>query len=315
MRSYYSLQLTPARTLMLATLVTLSIAPAAATPYEDAASKPSGQHSGAEATPAPGLESDWLDKLNPGIPSELAAYIVSHDHPMGSQIRMHEPREPLRVDPSVTLALTGSVKGMDVSGYQGNVNWSTAYSNGARFAYIKATEGTYYTNPYFAQQYNGSYNVGMIRGSYHFARPDTTSGATQADYFVNHGGGWSADGKTLPGTLDMEYNPYGSTCYGLSKSQMASWVSSFSNRYHYRTGRYPVIYTSTSWWTTCVGTAGNFSGTNPLWIARYSSTVGTLPYAWTTYTFWQYADSGVFPGDQDVFNGASDRLVVLARGY
>ncbi|GAB3809208.1 hypothetical protein GCM10027605_43470 [Micromonospora zhanjiangensis] len=61
-------------------------------------------------------------------------------------------------------AAPAGLPGMDVSNYQGNVNWSAAYSNGARFAYVKATEGTYYTNPSFAQQYNGSYNVGMIRG-------------------------------------------------------------------------------------------------------------------------------------------------------
>ena len=55
------------------------------------------------------------------------------------------------------------------------------------------------------------------------------------------------------------------------------------------------------------------SGT-PLWVARYSTSVGTLPYAWSYYTFWQFADSGTFPGDQNTFNGAYDRLVVLARG-
>ena len=66
--------------------------------------------------------------------------------------------------------------GQDVSSFQGSVNWAAQYSAGARFAYIKATEGTYYTNPDFAQQYNGSYNVGMIRGSYHFATPNTTAG-------------------------------------------------------------------------------------------------------------------------------------------
>src|SRR3954469_22984504 len=109
----------------------------------------------------------------------------------------------------------GVVYGMDVSGYQGNVAWSTAYANGARFAYVKATEGTTYTNPYFAQQYNGSYNVGMIRGAYHFAHPNSSSGTTQADYFAAHGGGWSGDGKTLPPALDIEYNPSGAECYGL----------------------------------------------------------------------------------------------------
>ncbi|KAG9074913.1 hypothetical protein FS749_013479 [Ceratobasidium sp. UAMH 11750] len=95
-------------------------------------------------------------------------------------------------------------KGIDVSSYQGNVNWAAQKSAGISFAYIKATEGTGYTNSYFDQQYTGSYNAGIIRGSYHFARPDVSSGATQADYFLAHGGGWSADGKTLPGALDIE---------------------------------------------------------------------------------------------------------------
>ena len=143
--------------------------------------------------------------------------------------------------------------GLDVSSYQGSVNWSGQYSAGARFAYVKATEGTYYTNPSFAQQYNGSYNAGMIRGSYHFATPNTTSGATQANYFVANGGGWSKDGKTLPGALDIEYNPYGAECYGLSQSAMRSWISSFITQYHTKTGRWAVIYTTTDWWTTCTG--------------------------------------------------------------
>ena len=261
-----------------------------------------------------GLPVHWADRINPDIDSKTAAYIVMHDHPMGSQIRLHEGSLQIPNQPWINVPMTASVKGMDVSGYQGNVNWKGAWNNGARFAYVKATEGTYYTNPYFTQQYNGSYNVGMIRASYHFARPDTTSGATQADYFVNHGGGWSKDGKTLPGVIDMEYNPYGSTCYGKSKSQMAAWITSFSNEYHRRTTRWPVIYTRNSWWSQCVGTAGNYSNNSPLWVARYAATVGTLPWPWSYYTFWQYADSGIFPGDQDVFNGAYSRLVALAKG-
>lgn len=266
------------------------------------------------ATLPPGVAADWLEKLNPSIDSKTAAYIVMNDHPMGSQIRIHEGSQQIAGHPFVVAPMTASVRGMDVSGYQGNVNWNGAWANGARFTYIKATEGTYYKNPYFTQQYNGSYNVGMIRGSYHFARPDTTSGATQADYFVNHGGGWSKDGKTLPGVIDMEYNPYGSTCYGLSQRQMAAWITSFSNEYHYRTSRWPVIYTSNSWWSQCVGTAGNWSNNSPLWVARYASAVGTLPWPWGFYTFWQFADSGVFPGDQNLFNGAYSRLVALANG-
>jgi GH25 family lysozyme M1 (1,4-beta-N-acetylmuramidase) len=207
------------------------------------------------------------------------------------------------------------VQGMDVSGYQGNVAWSTAYANGARFAYVKATEGTTYTNPYFSQQYNGSYNVGMIRGAYHFAHPNSSSGTTQADYFVNHGGGWSGDGKTLPPALDIEYNPSGATCYGLSQSAMVSWVRAFSNEVHYRTNKYPMIYTTLDWWTTCTGNSSAFAATNPFWVAKYSSTPPTPPSGTGTWTMWQYASSGTFPGDQDYFNGAYTQLQALATNH
>ena len=203
-------------------------------------------------------------------------------------------------------------KGLDVSSFQGSVNWTAQWNAGARFAYVKATEGTYYTNPSFAQQYNGSYNVGMIRGSYHFARPDTTTGATQANYFVAHGGGWSKDGKTLPGALDIEYNPYGAECYGLSQSAMRSWVSSFVNQYHAKTGRWAVIYTTTDWWTTCTGNYSGFWANDPLWIARYASAPGTLPAGAPTWSFWQYSSSGPFAGDSDEWNGALSQLKVLA---
>jgi len=210
---------------------------------------------------------------------------------------------------------TGVVYGMDVSGWQHNVNWSRAYAKGARFAYVKATEGTGYTNPYFTQQYEGSYYAGMIRGAYHFARPDISSGTAQADYFVNHGGGWSRDGKTLPGALDIEWNPYrGGMCYGRSKSGMAGWIRAFSTEYHARTTRYPVIYTANNWWSRWVGTAGNFTATSPLWVAHYSTSVGTLPYPWAYQTFWQTSDSGRFSGDQDRFNGAYSQLRRIANG-
>ena len=204
-------------------------------------------------------------------------------------------------------------RGLDVSRYQGNVDWASVKAKGASFAYVKATEGSSIRSDYFAQQYNGSYNVGLIRGAYHFARPDQSSGKAQADFFVSHGGGWSGDGKTLPPALDIEYNPSGATCYGLSTSAMTAWILAFSTEVHAKTTRYPVIYTSTSWWNQCT-THRSFASTNPLWIARYSSTPGTLPAGWTVWTFWQTADSGTFPGDQDVFNGALSRLQALAKG-
>jgi GH25 family lysozyme M1 (1,4-beta-N-acetylmuramidase) len=249
----------------------------------------------------------------------INADIAAHNHELGSQIRRVEgdkstpdtqkaaqQPQPAQAIPGQVLA---TVAGMDVASYQGNVDWASWWNQGKRFVWTKATESTSYTNPYFAQQYNGSYNQGFIRGAYHFATPNTASGAAQANYFLAHGGGWSSDGKTLPGALDMEYNPYGATCYGLSKAAMTSWILDFHDTYHARTGRYPVIYTSQSWWNQCV--SGDFSSTAPLWVARYASSVGALPYNWGFYTVWQYTSS---PLDQDTFNGAYDRLQALAAG-
>ncbi|WP_051468400.1 lysozyme [Actinomadura oligospora] len=245
----------------------------------------------------------------PAAPAPAKAANGPDQHWLGSQIAKREHFKHVPAAPSLAATQT---PGLDVSGWQGNVNWSSVAANGAKFAYVKATESTTYTNPYFTQQYNGSYNVGLIRGSYHFATPNTSSGATQADYFVNHGGGWSADGRTLPGMLDMEWNPYGASCYGLTQAGMVSWILSFSDRYKARTGRYPAIYTSTSWWSQCTGNRGAFASTNPLVIANYNGTPGTMPYNWAYQTIWQWADSGTFPGDQDYFNGDLTRLKVFA---
>jgi len=239
------------------------------------------------------------------------AYVEKYDHPLGSQIRKHESTEQTSSrELQQPQYVRATVAGIDVSGHQGNVDWGHWWGQGKRFAYVKATEGTGYRNPYFAQQYNGSYNIGMIRGAYHFALPDRSSGAAQANYFVDHGGGWSRDGKTLPGALDMEYNPYGPTCYGHSQAGMAAWIRDFHDTYHARTGRWPVIYTSTSWWNQCVGSAQSFGDTVPLWVARYNSEIGPLPHGWGFHTFWQYTSS---PIDQNSFNGAYDRLQVLAN--
>ncbi|GAA3065352.1 lysozyme [Streptomyces glomeratus] len=243
------------------------------------------------------------------LPARAAGTPVRGSAYMGMGVLAHDGRGGTPLSAAATRT-----EGVDVSGYQGNVAWSTLWNSGVRWAYTKATEGTYYTNPYFAQQYNGSYNVGMIRGAYHFATPNTTSGAAQADYFVDHGGGWSRDGRTLPGVLDIEWNPYGAACYGKSTSGMTGWIADFLNTYRARTGRDAVIYTATSWWTQCTGDYAGFASAHPLWIARYAADPGALPGGWGYYTMWQYTSSGPTVGDHDRFNGALDRVRALANG-
>ena len=207
-----------------------------------------------------------------------------------------------------------AVLGLDVSDHQPVVDWSTVASEGAQFAYVKATEGTGFVNPDFTSQYDGTYQAGLLRGAYHFALPNESTGAEQASYFVANGGGWTDDGQTLPGALDIEYNPYGAECYGLSQSAMVSWIASFDDTYQARTSVWPVIYTATNWWVKCTGNYSGFADLDPLWITGPGTGPGPLPAGWDFFTFWQYSSDGTFPGDQDVFNGASGQLLKIALG-
>jgi lysozyme len=208
-------------------------------------------------------------------------------------------------------------RGHDVSSHQKNVDWPSAKAKGARFVYIKATESTNYVNPYFARQYDGARAAGIVRGAYHFALPDRSSGRTQAAYLVRHGGAWRPDGWTLPPALDIEYNPYSARhrCYGLSKAGMTGWIRSFSDEVRRLTGRRPVIYTTAHWWNTCTGRSRAFASNHALWVARHGSAdAGALPAGWSSWTFWQYDNAGALPGDQNLFNGSRAQLRKFTSG-
>ncbi|MDD1477063.1 GH25 family lysozyme [Arthrobacter sp. H16F315] len=232
-----------------------------------------------------------------------------------------------------TLATQGTwmptfgVQGLDASEYQPSINWQQQWNMGARFAYIKASEGNYYTNPILGSQYGGSRAVGMMRGAYHYANPAASSGADQARIFVQSGGNWTGDGYTLPPVLDFEGNPYagqtingyyqGNDCYDMSPGALTAWARDFSNTMYALTGRLPVIYTGNYWWRDCVGNPLGF-GDNPLWLASYPSSfsndAGPIPASWSTYSIWQYSSTGPFAGDSNVWAGDYASLQRFAAG-
>ncbi|ROT42554.1 putative N,O-diacetyl muramidase [Sodiomyces alkalinus F11] len=215
---------------------------------------------------------------------------------------------------SLASLAAAQIHGFDISGWQPTTDFARAYANGDRFVYIKATEGTTFRSSAFSRQYTGATQNGFIRGAYHFAHPHVSTGAAQATFFAQNGGGWSRDGITLPGVLDIEYNPNGATCYGLSHAAMINWIEDFVATYQRLTSRWPVIYTTTDWWTQCTGNSNRFANRCPLWVARYASSVGTLPNGWGFYTFWQYNDRYPQGGDSNWFNGDASRLRALALG-
>lgn len=238
---------------------------------------------------------------------------------MGSTVGAHETPTSGQRSATVQPFDSTTTPGLDVSHYQGTVDWSSVAANGAKFGYMKATEGTTFTDPQFTTNYAGSAGAGLARGAYHFALPDNSSAAAQAQFFLNNGGGWVGDGHTLPPVIDIEYNPYGTAdwtgyCYEMTPAQMVAWLSDFSTTVHNETNRWPVIYTTADWWANCTGNDTTLATNDPLWIAHVSTTdAGTIPSGWSNYTFWQYSSTGTFPGDQDWFNGSADQLTAFSN--
>ncbi|MFC7626039.1 GH25 family lysozyme [Microlunatus sp. GCM10028923] len=235
---------------------------------------------------------------------------------MGGSDRLAGPRERSdRNDPAAPAPeQPPAVLGIDVSGHNENVDWAKHRADGKRFAYIKATEGSTFQSSKFSAQYTDSYYAGYVRGAYHFARPDGKPGDVQADFFVDHGGSWSADGQTLPGVLDIE-GPYFDfdECWGLTPDQMVTWIRAFTTRYVERTGRQAVIYTGYYWWEKCTGNSAAFGETNPLWLAAWRTTPPEkIPAGWSGgWTFWQYTDT---PLDQNRYAGDYPQLQEYATG-
>lgn len=218
-------------------------------------------------------------------------------------------------NPVPTLPGGLGVYGMDVSSHQKTVDWSQNYADGSRFAIVKATESNWYVNPRQKEQYDGAGSVGMLRGVYHFAVPSDSSGAEQARYFVANSQRWTQDGKTLPGMLDLEWNPYlsdGDICFDMTPAQLTAWAKEFAATYRQLTGRYPLLYTATGWVNSCLNGSLTELSFMPLHLARYQPTVGPMPVGYSTYDFWQFSDSGPYAGDSNVFNGTMDDLRRLA---
>ncbi|HEY2305501.1 MAG TPA: ricin-type beta-trefoil lectin domain protein [Streptosporangiaceae bacterium] len=198
--------------------------------------------------------------------------------------------------------LAGAAQGVDVASFQHpggvSINWRKVAKSGIKFAAVKATEGAYYRNPFALTDLAEAKAAGLSVMAYLFAIPNgngsSASPVAQADYLLKYL--TSAGGTPPPIMLDIEYNPYGAECYGLSQSAMKTWISQFSGEVVAKTGAEPVIYGPAPWWQDCTGGATRF-GQFPLWVPDYTSAPKPVVTAgWRTYAFWQYSSAGTIRG-------------------
>jgi len=213
-----------------------------------------------------------------------------------------------------------SISGIDVSSHDHargkTIDWAAEAANGLDFAYVKATEGFTYVNPYYGSDYAAAKRAGIFTGAYAYGRPDLGDPIGQADHLVDTMQ-WTQDGLTLPPFLDMEW-PYGGlkvpTCYGLTPEQMVTWMRSFLERVEERIGVTPIIYTNVNWWNPCTGKDSSFAAYG-LDISSCKGSPPSVPGWGTNWTFWQYDIPDCGRGgtrDYDVFHGNRDQLAALA---
>jgi lysozyme len=204
------------------------------------------------------------------------------------------------------------VHGIDVSKYQGEIDWPEVAASGAAFAFIKATEGGDVFDERFLANWAGAARAGVARGAYHFyyfCRP----AGEQAAWFLAH---VPRDAAALPPVLDMEWNHRSRTCpYRPPPEEVRAEMATFLAIVGRHTGRRPIVYTTV-----------DFYADNELWRMRghdfWLRSVAGHPsavYPGQPWTFWQYTGTGVVPGiegptDINVFAGSPAEFQRWARG-
>jgi GH25 family lysozyme M1 (1,4-beta-N-acetylmuramidase) len=220
---------------------------------------------------------------------------------------------------SASNAATARAKGLDVSNWNGTINWSKVAHGGYRFVFAKATEGTGYTDKTYTTNRNGSEGAGLVFGGYHFARPAgkslaaaTASAIKQANHFLAVAGPQPGE---LPPVLDLEATGK------LGKQRLLAWTLAWLGQMEARTGVEPFLYTSPLFWKEHLGdsTAAAAAGTR-LWIAHWTSKSSPLVPAqnWNGvgWKFWQWTNCLSVPGiqhcaDGDRMNGAKPASVAI----
>ncbi|MBZ9874122.1 glycoside hydrolase family 25 protein [Mesorhizobium sp. BR1-1-9] len=193
-----------------------------------------------------------------------------------------------------------AVHGVDVSRWQGNVNWEKLRAQGANFAYIKATDGGDHLDPMFMKNWRNADAAGLKRGAYHFFYWCRTAGE-QADWFIRNVP--KVDGA-LPPVIDVEWNGESNCKRRPSREKVLEKMQVFMDKLERHYGQRPIIYTAPDFYRDNL--RGEFLD-YPFWlraVAQHPSKV----YPGRKWLFWQYSGSGLSHGvtgriDLNVFHG------------
>jgi len=166
------------------------------------------------------------------------------------------------------------IDGVDLSHWQdGQLDFSKAKRAGVKFVVHKATEGTTLEDKLYAERRRQVAAAGLVWGAYHFARPEMSSGAKQAQFFLSRMMPTSGD---LRPVLDLEKTG------DLAPAMLGAWAKDFADEVVARVGVKPIIYTPFNLPARL----------GPLWVARYSNAnrPPNIPEPWKRYAIWQFSN-------------------------
>ncbi|HCL66350.1 MAG TPA: glycosyl hydrolase [Rhizobium sp.] len=309
----------PQQTSSVAPSPAQSPAPVPSAPVADAAAQAAPQtapegapHQQALAWAGEGTQPQALEPMvstvGMPVPSERAVAPLVRAEPAvltmprkGGRVyaRQFRDAKPINFGPHSPKKL--AVHGVDVSRWQGDIDWAKLRSQGANFAYIKATDGGDHLDPMFRTNWRKAGEAGIRRGAYHFFYWCRTAGE-QADWFIRN---VPREAGALPPVIDVEYNHQSSCKRRLPRAKILEKMQVFMDKLERHYGQRPIIYTAPDFYRDNL--KGEFQN-HPFWLRSVAAHPSKI-YPGRKWLFWQYSGSGLSHGvdekiDLNVFNGS-----------
>jgi lysozyme len=235
--------------------------------------------------------------------SLLGGCVALDHYPSKGDARPHAGVEAARQYP---------IQGIDISRWQGEIDWASVKAAGTRFAYIKATEGGDHVDPAFQKNWEGARRAGVPRGAYHFVywcRPAHEQAVWFKQQIPN-------DPDALPPVLDVEWNGHSKTCpKKVERSLALEKIRLMLTELEQLTGKKPVIYTDITFHKDVL--EGEFND-YAYWI-RSTAAKPEVRYKDRPWAFWQFTTTGRVPGikgdvDRNAFYGNEGEFVGWREG-
>ncbi len=220
---------------------------------------------------------------------------------------------PLEFDDGYPGPKDYPIHGIDVSKYQGTIDWNAVAGSGVKFVYIKATEGGDHLDERFQANWEGAKQAGIPHGAYHFmywCRP----AMEEAAWFEQN---VPVEYDALPPVLDVEPTPDSRTCRRhLERDATIADMKVVLDEMERHFGKRPIIYTSLDFYRAILG--GGAFADYPIWV-RSTKHNPALPYGSRPWNFWQYRADGAIPGidghvDRNAFSGTQEQWQAFLDG-